>query len=188
MTVVVLVEEAIREAACTASVPMVVPPMSLESLHKCLAVITEKAAAMPATVSKPPHPRRMQNPWWPPTLEDSQPLAAPLPKYFLCPVAPSPGQNHLPTVLCPEGSKSPSALSPGIVHPLADSTPVDFLADAFSTAASHRSCRLTEPGPFDMAAAPALELTSTTKTCDSVSVQQQILVPMRDKSPPSHPE
>ena len=155
-TLVARVEEAIREAAWPAPAPMVVPLMSLEleePPHKRVMVITEKAAANPATVSKPPPSPENSQPLMAPSLGDSQPLAAPLPKDCLCPIPLPPGPPHLAAALCPE-----AVLSSDTLYPLDDPAPGDFLADASSTVTSPRSSGIVVLGP--MPAAPVLDSVS----------------------------
>ena len=175
-TLVARVEEVIREAAWPAPAPMVVPLMSLEleePPHKRVVVITEKAAAKPATVSKrPPSPENSQ-PLMVPSLGDSQPLAAPLPKDFLCPFPLSPGPPHLAAALCPE-----AALSSDTLYPRDDPAAGDFLADASPTVTSPRSSGIVVPGPLP--AAPVLDSVSDpVLQVASVAVEKSI-----DHSPP----
>ena len=155
-TLVAGMEEVIREAAWPAPALMVVPLMSLELEelpHKWVVVITEKAAAKPATVSKPPPSPENSQPPIAPSLGDSQALAAPLPKDCLCPIPLSPGPPHLAAALCPE-----AALSSDTLYPLDDPAPGDFLADASFTVTSAGSSGMVVPGP--MPAAPVLDSVS----------------------------
>ena len=136
-------------------------------------VITEKAAAKPATVSKPPPSPENSQPLMAPSLGDSQPLAAPLSKDFLCPFPLSPGPPHLAAALCPE-----AALTSDTLHPLDDPAPGDFLADVSSTVTSPRSSGIAVPGPLP--AAPVLDSVSDpVLQVASVAVEKSV-----DHNPP----
>ena len=144
-----------------------------EPPHKRVVVITEKAAAKPATVSKPPPSPENSQPRMVPSLGDSQPLAAPLPKDFLCPFPLSPGPPHLAAALCPE-----AALSSDTLYPRDDPAAGDFLADASPTVTSPRSSGIVVPGPLP--AAPVLDSVSDpVLQVASVAVEKSI-----DHSPP----
>ena len=175
-TLVARVEEVIREAAWPAPAPMVVPLMSLEleePPHKQVVVIAEKAAAKPATVSKPPPSPENSQPLMAPSLGDSQSLAAPRPKDFLCPFPLSPGPPHLATALCPE-----AALSSDTLYPRDDRAAGEFLADASSTVTSPRSSGIVVPGPLPVA--PVLDSVSDpVPQVASVAVEKS-----SDHSPP----